>query len=129
MGNPYEITKMPQSHEAACPCVPLGVVRVYGPSDVQRKSPKFLDHMRLPSSSRAPYKSKTRESVGNPTTYRASPQDFFEDVSTRMGAIEPVAESWVCTTFRHGIPTSVGPHKAPRRPYGVVQVPDRDTGL
>ena len=66
----------------------LGVVRVNVPWEVRMKSPKY-GHMKLPSSSRAPYGFKTRESVGNPTTCRASPQD----VSTRKGAIELVAES------------------------------------
>ena len=40
------------------------------------KSPKFLGHMKLPSSSRAQYGSKTIEPVDIPTTCRASPQDF-----------------------------------------------------
>ena len=54
----------------------LGVVRVYGPWEVRTKSPKCSGHIKLPSSSRAPYGSKTREHVGNPTTCRTSPQDF-----------------------------------------------------
>ena len=33
-------------------------------------------HIKLPSSSRAPYGSKTREPVGNPMTCCASLQDF-----------------------------------------------------
>ena len=79
----------------------LGVVRVCRPWEVRRKSPKCLGHMKFLSSSWTPYKSKIREPVGNPTTCRASLQDF----STSLGTIEPVAESRVCTTFRHGLPT------------------------
>ena len=56
----------------------LGVIRVYGPWEVHTKSPKFLGHMKPPSSSRDPCRSKSRESVGNPTTSRASLQDFFD---------------------------------------------------
>ena len=53
----------------------LGVVRVYGPWEVRTKSPKYLGQMKLPSSSRAPYESKTREPVSYPTTCRTSLRD------------------------------------------------------
>ena len=47
-----------------------------GPWEVRTKLPKCLGDIKLPSNSRARYGSKTREPVGNPTTCRASPQDF-----------------------------------------------------
>ena len=71
--SPYEIPKMPRSMKQRARA-DLGVV--YGPWEVRMKSPKCLGHMKLSSSSRAPYGSK----LDNSTTCRASPQAFSKIV-------------------------------------------------
>ena len=76
---PWKVrTKSPKCLRRMKQCARTGldVTWVYGPREVRTKSPKFLGHMKLQSSSLAQYGSKTREPVSNPTTCRASPQDF-----------------------------------------------------
>ena len=119
-GSHYSPLNNTRSHEIygwSRACAGLGVVRVHGPWEVRLKSPKCFGHMKLLSSSRALYGSKTREPVGNPWTCRASPQDFSK-ILDPYGRHRPVAENRACTTFRHGLPTILGPWNARRQSYG-----------
>ena len=79
-------------HMKQCALTGLNVTRVYGPWEVRTKSPKFLGHMKLPSSSLAQYGSKTREPVGNPTACRASrasQQDFSKNFRPVWAPLSP----------------------------------------